>query len=217
MELHNEKFVFNKQKFDLIIIQFISLILSFIFGSILFLVVLKYLNNINILNTFLVIICVYFFQLIFEFIKYFILFIKFNNLSKSFVGFMKNFKPKFLVVNFCFFILFSLIVFGCLLGGLFFSNLRILFIFIMGILLGVVFLIYTHELIKLVCYKIFEKDKHYIIILVLVNALFIILLSNIFYLFKYLSILVFVFINLVNLFLFHINYKFLTRDGNKVS
>lgn len=211
MGFNYKNFIFKKDNFSLIIIQFLLLILSLIFGSVLFLMILKYLNNINILNTFFIIICIYFFQLVFEFIKYFMIYIKFNRLNRSFSGFIKNFKFKFLIVNLCFFILSSLVVFGCLLGSLFFSNFKILFIFIMGILLGGVYLFYTCELINLLGCEIFKQDKQNLIVLVLINALVIILLINVFYLFKYLGILIFIFISLANLFLFHLNYRNLIK------
>lgn len=215
MEFNDEKFIFKKDKFNLIIIQSVLLVLSFILGSILVLMILKYLKNISILNTFFIIIYIYFSQLIIEFTKYFMINIKFNNSNNYIVSFFRNLKFKFFIINFLMFILFGFIVFGCLLGGMFFSNFKILFTFIMGISLGCVYLFYTIELYKVVGYKIFKNDRKNIFILVLINALIIILLINIFYLFKYLGILIFVFITLVNLVLLYINHRYLVNDRDK--
>lgn len=215
MEFNDEKFIFKKDKFNLIIIQSVLLVLSFILGSILVLMILKYLKNISILNTFFIIIYIYFSQLIIEFTKYFMINIKFNNSNNYIVSFFRNLKFKFFIINFLMFILFGFIVFGCLLGGMFFSNFKILFTFIMGISLGCVYLFYTIELYKVVGYKIFKNDRKNIFVLVLINALIIILLINIFYLFKYLGILIFVFITLVNLVLLYINHRYLVNDRDK--
>lgn len=218
MEFNDGKIILKKDKFNLIIIQAVLLILSLIFGGILVLGVLKYLNNISILNTFFIILYMYFFQLLIEFGKYFMLYLKCNNSNKNIINFIKNFKSKFFVINFCMFSLFSLIIFGCLLCSLFFSSFEILFIFVMGVSLGMVYLFYTVELFKVVDskfkinFEVLKNNKQNTLIIVLINALIIILLSNVFYFFNYLGVIIFVFITLVNLILVHVDYIYLRKN-----
>lgn len=220
MEYDDNKLVLKKNnfKFNLLLLKIVLLILSFIMGSVLILFVLKYLNNITILNTFLILLYIYFFQLVVEIIKYFIVYIENKNLYNNVLKLNKVFNCKFLMINFCTFMLGSLVILSCLLFGLFFSSFKVLSILFMGICLGVIYLFYTIELFKIIDYNFkkysFEKLKNNsrdFSILSLINGLCIVLISNLFYLFNYFYALVFVFVVLVNLILFNINQKYLRK------
>lgn len=220
MEYDDNKLVFKKNnfKFNSLLLKTILLILSFIMGSVLILFVLKYLNNITILNTFLILVYIYFFQLVVEIIKYFIAYIENKNLYNNSLQWNKVFNCKFLIINFCTFIFGSLVILLCLLFGLFFSSFKVLSILFMGICLGVIYLFYTIELFKIIDYNFkkynFENLKNNsrdFLILSLINGLCIILISNLFYLFNYLYALVFVFVVLVNVVLFNINQIYLRK------
>lgn len=190
-------------------LKIILLIISFLLGSILILYSFKYIKNLTILNTFLILLSIYLLQLILEIFKLSIFNLDKNPNSK----FKLVLNKKILFVNLLFFLISSFLIFSCLIFGLFFSKIQIVFYIFMGIGLGIIYLLYTIELLKIIDYSysnIKLKNCAYdFIFLWLINSLCITVLISIIYLIKYLSGFTFVILSLVNMILFNINNRHL--------
>ncbi len=160
----------------------IFVILAFVMGVLLYKFVPKYLNNISILNTFFMVVLLYFFQLSMEILRCLILCIdKFKNKKILIKNLIVH---KVVIINFCTFILCLLAIFLFSLLILFFSNLRIVFIIFFGFTLAIIYSFYTMVFLKLEGYKFYitRNNQYDFFILVLMNTLLIILSTNIFYL-----------------------------------
>lgn len=200
----------NIYNFKFVLSNFIFIILIFSFGEVLKKFLTSYFEDISILNTFFVLIFIYFFQLLTEFLKIFVLFKKDNNNLRKNI-FQLIFKSKFIIINFLNFTLIELIILMGLISSLFLSNFKLVITIIAVIFIGVIYSFYTLIIFKIenrgLDVKLFKDSKAEHIILVLINSLGIILLINIFYLSKYVGAVAFTVA--MNLILYKLNFKYI--------
>ena len=207
----------NNSKFYFWSLFLLSLVLSFAMGSVLLLLILKYLNKVTIFNTFLILMYIYFFQLVLEVLKN--LMCHFTKLNSEF-KFSKILNNKFLIVNFLMFILIGTFIFIFSILSSFFTVLNILFMSLMILLIGIIYLIYTIEVFNIIDYNnekssfdIIKQQSNKVFVLLLINLLFITLIFIAVCLFKYLHSLIFVFITLVNFCLYFMNKWYLNKKN----
>ncbi len=186
-------------------LKIIFLLISFLLGSVLILYSFKYINSITIFNTFLILLSVYVLQLILEIFK-----ISLFTLNENINGrFKLILNKKILFLNLLFFLISCFCILSCLIFGLLFTKIQVIFNILMGLGLGIIYLFYTIELFKIIDYTFLNiKFKNYIYDLIfiwLINSLCITMLISIMYLIKYLGGFTVVIITLVNMILFNIN------------
>lgn len=196
-------------KYSPVIVLITLLIFTFILGNCLLNIVSNYLENITIIGTFLILVYIYFFQLIVEILKNLVLYCKDRVKTRRNFNSKEIFNLKFLLLNFITFLIICLVVLGCLLFGAFFSRIKILFIVLMVSLLSGIYLVYTVEFLNMIeynfkkyDYKSFKNMRDEFLILILINVLIIIITSIMFKFFLILMpILTFIILLLSNFIL----------------
>lgn len=199
------------------IVLIIVLTLTFILGNNMLNIVSNYLKDITIIGTFLILVYIYFFQLIVEVLKNLVLYCKDRVKTKRNFNSKDIFNFKFLLLNFGAFLIICLVVLGCSLFGAFFSGIKILFIVVMVLLLSGIYLIYTVEFLNMIeynfkkyDYKSFKNKRDEFLILILINGLIIIITSIMIKFFLILMpIMTFIILLLSNFILCTVNVKYM--------
>lgn len=215
--MKNEKLtnVDSDVKFNFWSILCLSLMLSFIVGSGFLLLSIKYLKNVTILSTFIMLAYIYFFQLIIEVFKNLLVFSFSYNIKEIFI---KTFKSKFLLFNLLNFLCISICVLGFVFIDIFFNGHRIFLSILGSIIVGLIYFIYTIEVFNIIEYnnqkynfEQLKKQNGSIFILMGINVVLVFTCFAIAYMFKYLHSMIFIVITLINFVLCFINKGFLIK------